>query len=297
MTTTTQTLAAPTTACQGCLRKPDAGGTIDHHAECPITREWHELAARQPLLQKAFDLVCPAEHAKKLAERGLIPAEVAAKVSWRGPICALILATELDEAGVTLAEVCEAIEFFTATEASVSCELVGERAGDPLPRPPARGVPDPGRGLRGRPGGRPLGRRGLRPLAEPPGTDRGGCARRRNPTEEDPMARANSETLAALATLVEQHGASTVIEAIADACDACADIDDDNGEKLHEVAGMLRMGAAGLAEAEAARSIAPISAGLEVLADLAADDNIAHGDPCPSCGESALHRGGCPERG
>jgi hypothetical protein len=88
------------------------------------------LTARRPILAKAWDLVCPALHAKRLAERGLITAEQASKVSWKGRIVALVLDSELDAAGVTLEDIAEAVEFYTATEAFISPEMVGYRAGD-----------------------------------------------------------------------------------------------------------------------------------------------------------------------
>ena len=71
-------------------------------------------------LAAAFALVCPAEHAKKLAAAGVISAESASRVSWRDRIGALVLDSELAAEGLTIADVCAAVEFYTATEATAT---------------------------------------------------------------------------------------------------------------------------------------------------------------------------------
>lgn len=74
--------------------------------------------------RKSFALVDPAEHARDLARRGFIRQSDAARITWRDPISALITDTELDEAGVTIEQVKEAIVFFTATAPRVRRETI-----------------------------------------------------------------------------------------------------------------------------------------------------------------------------
>jgi hypothetical protein len=58
----------------------------------------------QAMMQKAFELVTPEKWGAK---------------DWRCAINAYVTAEELEKAGVTIAEVVEAIAFMTATEANV----------------------------------------------------------------------------------------------------------------------------------------------------------------------------------
>lgn len=76
----------------------------------------------------AFDLVCPAKHARLLADRGIISASAAATVTWKAPIGALILDVELADAGLSIDDVIEAIEFYTATRATVQRAPIGRRS-------------------------------------------------------------------------------------------------------------------------------------------------------------------------
>lgn len=89
------------------------------------------LNARRPVLAKAWDLVCPALFAKKLAEAYSTNAGLTAaltKVSWKDDIHALITDMEIAEAGVSIHDVAEAIEFYTATEAKITRETIGGTA-------------------------------------------------------------------------------------------------------------------------------------------------------------------------
>lgn len=84
-------------------------------------------AATEAKFHKAFELVCPAAHAAKCAEVGLITAEQAAQVDWKSAIVTAVLVEDLDAAGVTIGDVAEAIEFFTATTATVEAARVAGR--------------------------------------------------------------------------------------------------------------------------------------------------------------------------
>lgn len=84
-------------------------------------------------MRRAFDLVCPRAHALKLAEQGLIPREVAEQVSWKGAIGALVTEAELRAADVTIADVADAVDFFTATTARVSAERIATEGGGEQP--------------------------------------------------------------------------------------------------------------------------------------------------------------------
>lgn len=79
--------------------------------------------------EKAFALVDPAEHAKRLAAAGLITAEQAATKSWKDAIAAVVTDAELKAAGVTIDGVARAIEFFTATTAKITRERIAVRVG------------------------------------------------------------------------------------------------------------------------------------------------------------------------
>ncbi len=84
-----------------------------------------DLKAR---MTKAFELVCPATHAAKLAAFGMISGADAASVSWKGRIAAVLTQDDLTQAGVTLAEVIDSIEFFTATSPVVTEEKIFQTA-------------------------------------------------------------------------------------------------------------------------------------------------------------------------
>ena len=77
----------------------------------------------------AFELVCPAKHAVALAKAGLISAACAATVTWKAPIGALILDVEIEAAGLTIDDVRDAIEFYTATKATTRRAPIGKRSG------------------------------------------------------------------------------------------------------------------------------------------------------------------------
>jgi hypothetical protein len=74
-------------------------------------------------LRTAFSLVCPLANAQELAIRGIIAN--ADHASWKDEIAALVTADELAEANVTIADIFEAIEHFTATHATVRACKVG----------------------------------------------------------------------------------------------------------------------------------------------------------------------------
>lgn len=82
-------------------------------------------ADKRARMARAFDLVCPQKHAAELAERGLITRGSAAERTWRDPINAVVTDGMLIEAGVSIADVAEAIAFYTATEARISAERIG----------------------------------------------------------------------------------------------------------------------------------------------------------------------------
>jgi hypothetical protein len=75
-------------------------------------------------LSKAFDVVCPAKHAALLAASGMIPASAAASKCWKDAIASVVTVDDLANAGVTIEEVAEAIEFYTATKATITSEKV-----------------------------------------------------------------------------------------------------------------------------------------------------------------------------
>ena len=78
------------------------------------------LDDRRVRLRRAFGLVCPYERAKRLAARGLLPVDVAARTSWKGAIQALVTDRELEQMRVTIDDVIAAIEFYTATRATAT---------------------------------------------------------------------------------------------------------------------------------------------------------------------------------
>jgi hypothetical protein len=82
----------------------------------------HE-ALTESARERAFALVCPVTRAHAL---GLSDEQIAgARITWRDPIASLVTDTQLDEAGVTIGDVVEAVAFYTATAATVSRERIG----------------------------------------------------------------------------------------------------------------------------------------------------------------------------
>jgi hypothetical protein len=75
---------------------------------------------RKRILGVAFDLVNPILRAEELAHRGLITDADAQQHCWKDPIMALVTDEDLVQAGVTIGDVIESIEFFTATTAKVT---------------------------------------------------------------------------------------------------------------------------------------------------------------------------------
>ncbi len=71
-------------------------------------------------LRSAFAFVCPREHAQKLADAGLITAADVERHSWRDPIGAIVIASDLAVAGLTIEDVSAAVEHYTATAAKVT---------------------------------------------------------------------------------------------------------------------------------------------------------------------------------
>ena len=94
--------------------------------------------ARKPTLDRAFGLVDPSASAARLAEIGAMSASAAASASWKDPIAEIVTDEELAAAGVTIADVAEAIGFFTATEAKITRERIG---GTPFVRYLGDGAP------------------------------------------------------------------------------------------------------------------------------------------------------------
>lgn len=102
----------------------DSGGTAD-----ALVMGMNEIAAilaasktpHQERMERAFALVSPDLHAKRL---GYASSELGL-VSWKDPIAALVPQSELDASGVTIQDVAEAVEFFTATTASITAEKIG----------------------------------------------------------------------------------------------------------------------------------------------------------------------------
>lgn len=88
------------------------------------------LAVDTAKLQRAFDLVDPSAHAKRLAALGLIPAEVAKGASWKDQIAEIVTDRDLETAGVTIDDVREAIAFYTATEATITRHQIGRLYAD-----------------------------------------------------------------------------------------------------------------------------------------------------------------------
>src|SRR5262245_34015197 len=88
-------------------------------------------------MRRAWTLVCPRTHALELAKRGLISEKIAQKVSWKDQISAMVTDEMLNAAGVTVEQVLEAIEFYTATEATAAREeivgLAWEKYATPRP--------------------------------------------------------------------------------------------------------------------------------------------------------------------
>lgn len=87
-----------------------------------------DLASHRARMTTAFDLVCPGKHARELAARGMISPEIAERFTWRERIAATVLEEDLDAAGLTLADVIEAVEFFTATSPTVEEANVASEA-------------------------------------------------------------------------------------------------------------------------------------------------------------------------
>ena len=85
----------------------------------------HEIDTHKARMERAFRLVDPAERARELVERGIIPESAAASVSWRDEIAAVVTDEQLAEARVTIDDVKQSIAFFTATEAYCFREAVG----------------------------------------------------------------------------------------------------------------------------------------------------------------------------
>lgn len=84
----------------------------------------HTYATTKATMDRAFALVCPSEHAKELAARGMISEADAAKVTWRDRIAAVVTDDMLVAHGLTISDVAAAIEFFTATKAEISRERI-----------------------------------------------------------------------------------------------------------------------------------------------------------------------------
>ena len=82
-------------------------------------------AERHATLDRAFKFVCPAEHARRLAAKGLLGAQDAASVSWKDPICSLVTERDLAAAGLTIDDIVEAVMFYTATPAVVRAAQIG----------------------------------------------------------------------------------------------------------------------------------------------------------------------------
>jgi hypothetical protein len=68
-----------------------------------------EQTPEQRFMYRAFALVCP---------------KAWGKADWKEPVNAVLTNADLDVAGVTLADVCKAVEFFTATTARVTYSTV-----------------------------------------------------------------------------------------------------------------------------------------------------------------------------
>lgn len=60
-----------------------------------------QAPGKQAYMEKAFSMVCPKSWGRS---------------DWRERVLAVLTNTDLETVGVTLADVCESIEFFTATE-------------------------------------------------------------------------------------------------------------------------------------------------------------------------------------
>jgi hypothetical protein len=80
-------------------------------------------------LSTAFDLVNPAIKMAEMAQRDPRLASWAAKASWKDEIADLVSDETLAAAGVTIEDVREAIEFYTATEAKITREQIGGEHG------------------------------------------------------------------------------------------------------------------------------------------------------------------------
>lgn len=89
-------------------------------------------------MARAFDLVNPAIKAKSYADAGLISQEDAAAVSWKRQIADIVLDSELAVANVTIDDVGRAVEFYTATKASITRTSVGMMPLDEVPSPTPR---------------------------------------------------------------------------------------------------------------------------------------------------------------
>ena len=76
-------------------------------------------------MDRAFALVCPATQARALANRGMLSPSAAAAVSWKDRIACLITDDMLSDAGVTIGDVADAIDFFTATPARIERHEIG----------------------------------------------------------------------------------------------------------------------------------------------------------------------------
>lgn len=87
---------------------------------CTCTDNKHLLQ-----MKKAFDLVCPEETTRRMVERIPSRKDALDYVSWKGEICALVTEEDLTSAGVTIEDVAESVEFYTATTAIVTRQSIG----------------------------------------------------------------------------------------------------------------------------------------------------------------------------
>jgi len=91
-------------------------------SEAPTT-----LWSARERFARAWGLVDPSVQAGIKLRAGQLPREAALATTWKAPIDAEVSALDLSGVGVTINDVCAAIRFYTATDATVQRTPTGYR--------------------------------------------------------------------------------------------------------------------------------------------------------------------------
>lgn len=94
------------------------------------------INATTDTLSAAFDLVCPRKTIERWAAREpRITRKMVESRTWRDKIAALVTDADLAAAGVTIEQVKEAVEHYTATSARVTRQQIAGRLGETFENP------------------------------------------------------------------------------------------------------------------------------------------------------------------